>query len=277
MPKPDPVVNKIRKALEGCAATEIAGGPVTAPLDALDTVWLLALFCNAAVRCALQITPRVQKKPKALSALPGNTRPEHCLEEFSKAAKEAQEGDTLEVLCASEADVYDAKDDLDDYGTGRSTREIAEIKTALRQAAKQRYAGPVDSGHTWRITSSWPAVDAATLKDVLELLAKVKGIASEWARDEPEARAVLELTRQSTEFPLRNPHQVRENSVEVRGREIVVQPHRRPALAMMFLRHRYPNGPWNIKTRQQEEAFWVKVENENERRTKERMQQKAPA
>jgi hypothetical protein len=273
VPKPDAVLNKIRKALEGCATADIRGGPVETTLDALDTIWLLGFFCNPAIRAGLQVIPKGQKKAKALYSLPGNVRVEYTLNEFANAAKDVQEGDVLELLCASETDVYQTKDDLDDYGTGRSKAEIAAIKKALREAARLWITGAVGPNRSWHITSSFPGTDAATLIGALDLLRKIKATTNEWARDEGEAQAVLELTRHSTDFPLRNPHQVRENTVEVRGREIIVQPHRRPFLAMMFFRHRYPDGPWDIQTRQREDAFWVEAENQNEQRARERMRQ----
>ena len=126
MAKIDAVVNKIRKVLESHAAVEISGGPAESSLDALDTLWLLSFFCNSAIRAGMQVTSKGQKKPKALYALPGNARPEYLLNEFTKAGKGAAEGDTIEVLCASEADVYQTKDDLDDYGTGRSKKDAEQ-------------------------------------------------------------------------------------------------------------------------------------------------------
>ncbi|HKO05788.1 MAG TPA: hypothetical protein VJW51_13615 [Candidatus Acidoferrales bacterium] len=277
MPKPDAVVNKIRKALESRAPVEISPGPVETTLDALDTLWLLSYFCNPAIRAGLQVTRRGEKKPRALYALPGNSRVEYSLDEFSKAAKDVQEGDVLELLCAGESDVYGTKDDLDDYGTGRSKEQISKLKQSLREAAKVRFVGTVGPNRTWRITAACPKTDAASLKDALELLAKINSETSEWARDDAEAQAVLELTRQCTDFPLRNPMQVRENTVEVRGREIFVKPHRRPLLAMMFCWHRFPNGPWDFKTHQREDAFWVRIEDQNEQRIRERMAQLAAA
>ncbi|HMD07213.1 MAG TPA: hypothetical protein VKH63_06730 [Candidatus Acidoferrum sp.] len=273
MAKPDPVVSKIRKALESYSAVEIPGGPVETSLRALDTLWLLSFFCNPAIRAGMQITPKGQKKPKALYALPGNGRPEFLLNEFTLAAKDAAEGDVLEVLCASEADVYQTKDDLDDYGTGRSKAEIAAIKTSLRDAAKQRYVGTVGTNQRWQITHAWPALDAASLNNALEVLAKIKTDRMDWARGPEEMQALLDLAKLSNQFPLRNPVQLRENTIEINKRDIIVKGHRRPFLAMLLCRHRFPSGPWNFKTNQLEDAFWVHVEDENERRIRERMRQ----
>jgi hypothetical protein len=277
MAKPDAVVSKIRRVLEPHPAVEITGGPVETSLRALDTLWLLSFFCNPAIRTGMQITPKGQKKPKALYALPGNGRPEFLLNEFTPAAKDAAEGDVLEVLCASEADVYQTKDDLDDYGTGRSKAEIAAIKTALRDAAKQRYVGIVGHNQKLQITHAWPALDAASLSNALEILAKIKTDSPDWAREPEEIQAVLDLARSSNQFPLRNPAQLRENTIEINGRDVVVKAHRRPFLAMLLCRHRFPSGPWNFKTNQLEDAFWVHVEDENERRIRERMRQKSLA
>lgn len=105
MAKPDLVVNKIRKALEKYPAVEIAGGPVESSLDVLDTIWLLGYFGNPAMRAGMQLTPKGPKKAQALYALPGNSRPEYSLNEFAKAAGAAHQGDVIEVLCASEADL----------------------------------------------------------------------------------------------------------------------------------------------------------------------------
>jgi hypothetical protein len=271
MAKPDAVVNKIRKSLETVPAVELAGGPVESSLDALDTLWLLSFFCNSAIRAGMQVTPKGQKKPKPLYALPGNARPEYILSEFTPNLNDVADGDLIEVLCASEADVYETKDDLDDYGTGRTKAEIAAIKYALRQAAKQRYVGVVGTQRRFLITHAYPKMNAPSLMAALEILAKIKTESNDWTASLEESQAVLALTKLSTDFPLRNPAQLRENSVKANGTDIVVNPHRRLFLAMMLCRHRFPNGPWDFKTRQVEEAFWVHVEDENERRTRERM------
>ena len=39
----------------------------------------------------------------------------------------------------------------------------------------------------------------------------------------------------------------------------------------------FPQGPWDFKTKQFEEAFWVRIEDENERRLRERICQRSSA
>ena len=276
MPKPDTTVNKIRRALEDYPAAEIGGGPVETTMDALNTIWLLAYFCNPAVRVGMQVTPKGEKKPKALYALPGNSRPEYVLSEFAKAASGLQEEDAVEVFSVSEADMTSGRpEEVDSPAEEGGT--TAATKQALRAAARQRIAGVQGPNGAWRITHAYPKLDAATLKSVLELLAMIKSDSDEWARDPAEAQAVLELSRWSTNFPLRNPMQVRENTIEVSGGKMIVKPHRRPFLAMLFCQHRYPDGPWDFKTKQKEDARWVQIEDENEVRLRERMRQRAAA
>ena len=274
MAKPDTVVNKIRRAVEKYPAAEVSGGPVEATLQALDTIWLLGYFGNPAMRAGMQTTPKGQEKPKALYALPGNSRLEYSLGEFAKAASAAQEGDVIEVFSVSEPDMNEGREGnevKDDY-PGAPT---IEVKRALRAAGRMRVAGQMGPNGSWRITHAYPAVDAATLKDVLGVLAMVKSDSTEWARDEREAAAVLELSKWSTDFPLRNPMQRQENTVSVTGRNIIVKPHRRPFLAMLLCRHRYPNGPWDFKTKQIEDERWMRIEDENEKRVRERMRLRA--
>jgi hypothetical protein len=270
--KPDTVVNKIRKALEKYPAVEVSGGPVEVSLDSLDTIWLLGYFGNPAMRAGMQLTPKGQKKPKALYALPGNSRPEYSLSEFAKAANVAQEGDVFEVFSVSEPDMNEGREEVEDDYPGAPT---IEVKRALRAAGRMRVAGEIGPNGSWRITHAYPAAESATMRDVLGVLAMVKSDSTEWARDEREAAAVLELSKWSTNFPLRNPMQRQENAVSVSGRNIIVKPHRRPFLAMLLCRHRYPNGPWDFKTKQLEDERWVRIEDENEKRTRERMRQRA--
>lgn len=272
MPKPDTTVSKIRKALETHPAAEIAGGPVEAPLAALDTVWLLSYYGYPEMRAGMQIIPKGEKKPKALYALPGNSRPEYSLNEFAKAAAEAQEGDVVEVLAASEHEMNPPRAEKEDDYPGAPT---PEVKKALYAAARLRIAGVVTANRMWRVTHAYPKVDSATFKDALVLLAMIKTDSNEWARDEAEAQAVLELSKYCNQFPLRNPMQRQENTVIIAGRNITVKPHRRPFLPMLLLHHRYSNVPWDFKTKQMEEERWFHIEEENERRTRERMQQRA--
>lgn len=272
MAKPDTVVNKIRKALEKYPAVEVSDGPVEATLEALDTIWLLGYFGNPAMRAGMQLTSEGHKKPKALYALPGNSRPEYSLSEFAKAASAAQECDLIEVFSVSEPDMNEGREEVEDDYPGAPT---IEVKRALRAAGRMRVAGEIGPNGSWRITHAYPAVGASTLRDVLGVLAMVKSDSTEWARDEREAAAVLELSKWSTDFPLRNPMQRQENAVSVSGRNIIVKPHRRPFLAMLLCRHRYPNGPWDFKTKQLEDERWVRIEDENEKRLRERMRQRA--
>jgi hypothetical protein len=44
---------------------------------------------------------------------------------------------------------------------------------------------------------------------------------------------------------------------------------------MLLCRHRYPNGPWDFKTKQLEDERWVRIEDENEKRIRARMRQRA--
>lgn len=183
--------------------------------------------------------------------------------EFNAALAPATPG-FLEVFSATTQDVDqgEADDDEDDEdgdsqaagptynGLGLMPGQDAKLLPLRRKAARFWLQGNVDNG-VWTITHAYPAVSAAHLRQAIEILNLVDGSATTWARDEQEAQALVALALKSAGFIQLNPAQLNAHKIEARGAEIhLASEERRPYLAVIALRHRMPDGPWDLRSNQ---------------------------
>jgi hypothetical protein len=249
--KPDKVVDAIGSVLDAAnaAAVAIDAGPIDVPLARAGAIWLLPWMCEPECRVGVRVREPKSKTPRALWASPGDTRDALAIVRECSAALTKLDSGELELMAASTAEV-NAHLAGEDEDPAEDDGQSPELRARRIAVARFRIAGPIDRG-VWRITSVFPRASAAQWRQALEILDLVDGESRAWARNADEAKAIADLAAKSSGFSRTNPAQVRANTLEVDGASIAVHDDRRPYLALVVMRHRMGDGPWDLRTHQQ--------------------------
>jgi len=238
-PKPDRV-QPILDRLDGAEPAPVRGGPVTA---APSVLWLLPWSCESEVEVGFIVRPSRAAKPRwpkgifDLSAIEagGEWRIGHpwcsvwlregVIQKLGKSFAALPPGTALELVSA---DVPES-----DAGGAPSA------------AASMRFRGVIERGK-WKITHAYPRVTRRELQAALEIFEWIPGRTALSTRSAAEAAAVVELGRQGGHFGNEKKDQpvVSGRTIKVRSR------HWRHYLAMTFFRHRFAEGPWDVRSAQ---------------------------
>jgi hypothetical protein len=252
MANPEKVVSRIDSALSSAVPLPIESGPVALDLDAAAVAWLIPWACHPEARIGFRHGVDGAKQT-ALYAAPGDLRqPERVLREIRRALDKVPAGNALEILACAPSDAYsDDDDEAESAPEGANTD-----KTRMAAAARFRLKGMVGPGAKWSVTHAFPKADGRSVQAAAEILGHLLSNSDAWTNDSAEARAIVELAQKSSHFILSNPAQRLENKIETEGANIRTKAHRRPYVALMLLRHRLPDAPWDLRPSwEQDERF----------------------
>jgi hypothetical protein len=238
-PKPDRV-QPILERLNGAEPAPLQGGAVTATASAL---WLLPWACQNDVEVGFIARPSRAVKPRwpkglfDLSAIEsrGEWRVGHpwcsvwlregVIQKLEKVFAALPSGSALELVSAS---VPGSGDEATPSTSGA-----------------MRFRGVIERGQ-WKITHAYPKVSRKDLEAALGIFEWIEGRAALTTKSAAEARAVVELGREGRHFGAE-----KKDQPVVSGRTIKVKSrHWRHYLAMTFFRHRFAEGPWDVRSGQ---------------------------
>jgi len=236
-PPPD-LVQPILDRLGAAEPAPLAGGPVAA---SPATLWRVPWACENEVEVGFIVRPSRAVKPRwprgleQLSAIEigGEWRVGHpwcsvwlregLFQKLQTVFSALPEGSTIEVVCASVPDPTDADPPV--------------------TAGDMRFRSVIERGR-WKVTHAFPAVTNRDLKAALKIFDWISERGAFATRTAAEAVAVAELGRKHRHFG-----DAKKDQPVVSGRTITVRArHWRPYLAMNLFRHRFAEGPWDVRS-----------------------------
>lgn len=248
------IAGKVLGALRSTKPAAVAGGPLETPLSSLAALSLVPYACDPSVQWAvIARAPQGAKldakplrgvkgfgledaKGALLVSIPGDgLHPAFCLlQPLAKALQSLPAGAELE-LCAA------------NLGVVRRDREV-KADTALT-AGNQRFSGKVVAGGRWAIAETSPAVSADDLRAAIEIGESAMG-QSPWAAKTPkDAVQVARMALMSLALNISAPYF--RKYVRVKGKQVLLGKElesRHAGLGMIFVRQRFADGPWDVRT-----------------------------
>lgn len=208
----------------------VDGGPIVATHSALATLWLIPWFCDPSVQAVLLTRADGLHEWQPVFVAQGiEDTPAWLIAKFAAAAGKLAPGTEFEIAAAN---------------TGWVMRDTHVRVDALLTAGNQRYRGTIEANGRIAIRSSWPALDAGSLRRALALCEQVGGSSDEWADNEREAAEAIAQGRRSFFFA---GNKIRAR-VEPAGKSVPIAQEWRAFVALLFFRLRFAGGPWDVET-----------------------------
>jgi hypothetical protein len=234
---PDPAA-AILAALGPREPEPIEDGPLVLGVEEAARLWKIPWCCDNAVQIAFVVRPPADAAPLwpdlddlAVTETGGEWRVGHpwvsvwarqrLFAELAECLTALPDGTALEMVSA-------ATSETDDPGSAGPT------------AGNQRFRGVVEDGR-WIVTHASPRASVGAIREALALFSEEALGAPFLARDPAEAAAIVARALRSGHFP------GDEDRPRSEGRRVVVKDDHRPYLAMIILRERLRDGPWDLR------------------------------